>query len=473
MNCSDCGAENPENAVFCKNCGRRLDGMAVCPACGALTPADGAFCVRCGAKAGASALPLRFPAEKNAALAADGKGAGGAAPIRDRASNGRKSRILSTVSFWCFAAAALVAMIFFFLIGVAANAGGVTASGAGYDIFYFFGDTYGLSWPFGSVVTAGAAIGTVCTALSLAGTAGCFLFTVVRAVRILLKKTQKGLAAPASMTFLAYACGVALYGMCIAQKAEAAGVSVGLVLNGATVAGLVIGSVVLAAAVVLGAVSRGCGEGACSIAFHASFGIGIAACLLVTVGLFGAGAVSVKSFEGGVTSVGTYGIYPFLVQCLSSFEEWGFYAATRNTCSAMMILLAVSACLACALAVFSGAAIFRTAGSRPPKYAPITAAAAGICAVAAGIAMCVAASVYADAVRAGTAYTPVFTQPILMIVFGVLTCIAAVVYAVFLWRRRRKNAAGCPVPNLPMPRAAEGEEAQRAPSPEKPDSGEE
>ena len=60
MQCGYCGTENPERAVFCKHCGRRLDGMALCGACGGLTPADGEFCVNCGSNRNAPrcAMPL-------------------------------------------------------------------------------------------------------------------------------------------------------------------------------------------------------------------------------------------------------------------------------------------------------------------------------------------------------------------------------------------------------------------------------
>lgn len=34
MNCQFCNAENVDDAVFCKECGKRIDGKTVCPACG-------------------------------------------------------------------------------------------------------------------------------------------------------------------------------------------------------------------------------------------------------------------------------------------------------------------------------------------------------------------------------------------------------------------------------------------------------
>ena len=36
MICARCGQENQQDAVFCKKCGRRLDGNSICPTCGPL-----------------------------------------------------------------------------------------------------------------------------------------------------------------------------------------------------------------------------------------------------------------------------------------------------------------------------------------------------------------------------------------------------------------------------------------------------
>lgn len=49
MECKFCSTENSDNAVYCKNCGKRLDGKIVCPSCGKTTDA-GAYCEMCGAR---------------------------------------------------------------------------------------------------------------------------------------------------------------------------------------------------------------------------------------------------------------------------------------------------------------------------------------------------------------------------------------------------------------------------------------
>lgn len=62
MICARCGQENQQDAVFCKKCGRRLDGNSICPTCGKLTPADGEYCIYCGSNRNAIVeknLPLK------------------------------------------------------------------------------------------------------------------------------------------------------------------------------------------------------------------------------------------------------------------------------------------------------------------------------------------------------------------------------------------------------------------------------
>src|SRR5579884_1895434 len=44
--CTNCGAENPEGAKFCSDCGTAM--AALCHACGAANAPGGRFCNECG-----------------------------------------------------------------------------------------------------------------------------------------------------------------------------------------------------------------------------------------------------------------------------------------------------------------------------------------------------------------------------------------------------------------------------------------
>lgn len=61
MKCNNCGTENPDEALFCKNCGARLDGNATCPHCGKLLPADSKFCMYCGYRFGDAYAQTNVP----------------------------------------------------------------------------------------------------------------------------------------------------------------------------------------------------------------------------------------------------------------------------------------------------------------------------------------------------------------------------------------------------------------------------
>src|SRR5690242_6812514 len=55
MRCSNCGSENPSDAAFCEQCGRKLE--LLCPACRETVSADARFCRKCGTSL--SAVPVR------------------------------------------------------------------------------------------------------------------------------------------------------------------------------------------------------------------------------------------------------------------------------------------------------------------------------------------------------------------------------------------------------------------------------
>lgn len=59
MKCRNCGFENTEEAKFCINCGKRIDGKILCPKCQTYIVPDSLNCPNCGQK-----IPHREPKEE-------------------------------------------------------------------------------------------------------------------------------------------------------------------------------------------------------------------------------------------------------------------------------------------------------------------------------------------------------------------------------------------------------------------------
>ena len=209
MNCPFCGTANPDDSVFCKKCGRRMSGSVTCPACGATSPADGDFCTRCGAR-------LNVPA-----------------PVKAEERPAAWRQILVTVGNALAVFAALSSVIFLFCLGC--------------DWHEAF-----LGSPF---LFAQAVIGTLLSAGMMISVCILFILTLVRFVRSFGEKKGRSVVAMAAKTYFLYLAFALLFLALHSVTMLDGDARSAVTLNGATIAGLIIGAVGVLSVAVLHAVA--------------------------------------------------------------------------------------------------------------------------------------------------------------------------------------------------------------------------
>ncbi len=460
MNCFSCGTENPADAVFCKKCGRRLDGMTLCTACGKLTPSDGEFCIYCGSNRNAPvyAMPLRFPKEEREEPLPSKYEWEYVPPRAPRAEKVqkpqktervRKERTVKEVSFVPERAvpivgkisdiAALVCIVlsvlFTFLIGASftVGTGGVSAgSTVGYGIFYFFSDEAYSAIPASpgevshQIAMYGAVLGTVCSVVGILLVLAAFVNAALRFAKIIQKQTDKGILGPAVMAYVAYLGTVALFMLCIGQKVETAGVSTSVSANGGTIAGIVIGAVALAAAVVCSVLVKGVEGDLRGFLIRSVSSVVQAVCVFVSFGLVAGGAVYLSSDLAGVSISTTYGIDPFLSALSSKFPQG--YSGDVSTANFLVMLTIVAVIGAVGLAAFSMLSLSQVLtfmDGEQGKRTFLFSILAGVFAIVCGIAITALTLAYA-----GSSYASqdaALGVPIVLIVMAILVVAAAIV----------------------------------------------
>lgn len=282
MICARCGQENPENATFCKKCGRRLDGMALCPNCGKFTPADGEFCIHCGANRNATVEEnLKFKKEALESLSKGSRQVGTTSFYATSSKPAKKfssttenkprnvklskfSKIFTLTSLISTSLLILCSTIFTFLVGATAQVSvGSASAGAGlvnFDIYYYFSDAFAFdSDVFGSDYMLPASIlGLITVILAFVAVLVTLGFTIKGAISY-FKKKEGDLTKYGVVSYFIFVSLATLFMLFISTSMEVASVTTSYVLNGATIAGIVIGGILLLITLVMNALNRGIG----------------------------------------------------------------------------------------------------------------------------------------------------------------------------------------------------------------------
>lgn len=241
MKCKFCGSENNDDAVYCKVCGRRMDGMISCPKCKKLIDEDSEFCNYCGT----SLVKPSKPTDTD--------------KVKD---------IYDKLTMVCALALVLLTLIFTFFTGVRTstvynNESHVTD----YNFFYYFGEAYkgakqmvSEDSSFTNLFKAGLYVMPVTGTLISVATIGCVVaFSAVALKRTYLKfigKDSKSGENPAFAAFLSYIFGAAGFMSLVNYTQNSDGYKAKVMLNGVTIAGLIICSIIVLALVVIRFVSR-------------------------------------------------------------------------------------------------------------------------------------------------------------------------------------------------------------------------
>lgn len=257
--CPSCGQFVDETHVYCEYCGARTDGKVACPSCG--TYQEGAFCVNCGTPLTVkqTAAVVEVKSEKK--------------PI----SSEKKQKIWSSVFAWVRSGAglacAVLALIFVFFVGFTAAVSGNESAMSGlgisaetHNIFYFFGDVYKeiaqlteTSDPFKSEIPQAAGYvyaisGTVISAAMIGCVVAFATVCIVGFIRFATSGKENNGAKWGVGSALALICGSALlYALnvfvlevLVSSNGVTVLVKMLLTYNGATVAGIVLCAIFVA-----------------------------------------------------------------------------------------------------------------------------------------------------------------------------------------------------------------------------------
>lgn len=257
MNCKHCGTENPEEAVFCKHCGKRLDGEIFCTSCGKQLDGDSAFCIYCGQRIGEVQAKPAVSAVKSAP------------PVeQETAKTATVKKALNYTAAGLVLALAVFSFIFVFFIGFTASVGAYNVvEKESVDLFYYFGAGYEdlakaleeldftnfaqvcmyLPVVFGTLISAGAIIAVAVTSIT----------AIVISIRYLVGKSKYYGAGFAMASFMSFIVGTLLLLALSNGNVSIESMTVSYSLNAATTAGAVLCSVVAAGYVGCAIAARG------------------------------------------------------------------------------------------------------------------------------------------------------------------------------------------------------------------------
>ncbi len=278
MVCKYCGEEIADDAVFCNHCGKELDDKLRCPVCNEIVKyEDSIYCSNCGARLdGQNVCECGFVYKGNFCPKC-GK-ANSSVKTKKPKSNVKSSETRSWQKALHVAAAAIglfgaaMALLFVFFIGmeyeidVDKNSSsylsylGVNVNELGsqkFNLYYFFKDAFEdlstrlslleeYSGGYEAVNTIIVVLATVASAIAILLTVTFAIIAIVKTILYLIDRTRTSPLKYSLATAFAFFIGVILFSFCVSETAsieyaaQDVEIELATVLNGATIAGIVL-----------------------------------------------------------------------------------------------------------------------------------------------------------------------------------------------------------------------------------------
>ncbi len=272
MLCKKCGKEAVEGAIFCGDCGGRLDGKIACISCGKLNEDVNAYCNFCGARIdGKTTCKNCGTAYESKFCPTCGQQAAATSKVCEEKQPASSESLLKKICKIVGGASVMLgvffSMLFVFFVGLelSQSTGGALEK---IDIFYFFGDAYKeidelatgsmLDWfalRTESYHLLYCIVGTVLSSLTLLSVVSFGTVAIVKYALSWAKKTEDKSHGWAIATIVSFLAGTALFYAYNAATVGISGSSLGALagqaaetstsFNGGAIAGIVLSAVAL------------------------------------------------------------------------------------------------------------------------------------------------------------------------------------------------------------------------------------
>lgn len=277
MECKFCQSVNSDDAVYCKKCGKRLDGKRNCPSCGSVIEDDSVYCNVCGARVDGKVVCKKCGTAYEGAYCPQCGNKTQTAEVkvgqRESAAQGgavtKVSKVLNYVSLGLVIAVAVMAIIFVCFTGVTLNMSSEMSGAVGsgdtslgiFDYFskeiqevndFFSGSNIEYTAAYKASLYMPAILGLISVIVSLVGTIAFAITGAVKSILNIVKKNGKNTTVWALLAFVFY-----LFGASMIMSINAASinnsltniVSASVSFNDATIAGIVLCTITVAGAV--------------------------------------------------------------------------------------------------------------------------------------------------------------------------------------------------------------------------------